>query len=134
MDAVELISVKTYLGGNSVQIEKKIERQTLLLYLRGELDMNTSENLRQVIDQEIDRRGIRSVTLDLEGVSFIDSSGLGVILGRYKKLLPLGGKIPMANVPPHVYKIMELSGLPKIIQFHSENSSGQQDGRKGNAR
>lgn len=115
-------------------IEKKIERQTLLLYLKGELDMNTSENLRQTIDNEIDRRGIRTVILDLQEVSFIDSSGLGVILGRYKKLLPMGGKIMISNVPPHIYKIMELSGLPKIIQFYSEDTLSQEDGRKGNSK
>lgn len=115
-------------------IEKKVERQTLLLKLNGELDMNTSESLRQAIDTEIERRGIRHVILDLEGVSFIDSSGLGVILGRYKKLLPLGGKIVISNVPPHIYKIMELSGLPKIIQFLSDETLSQDDGRKGTVR
>jgi stage II sporulation protein AA (anti-sigma F factor antagonist) len=115
-------------------IEKKIERQTLLLYLNGELDMNTSDNLRQVIDNEIERRGIRTIILNLQEVTFIDSSGLGVILGRYKKLLPMGGKIIISNVPPHIYKIMELSGLPKIIEFQAEDTLSQDDGRKGNAR
>ncbi|AGA69811.1 anti-anti-sigma factor [Desulfitobacterium dichloroeliminans LMG P-21439] len=110
-------------------IDKKIERQTLLLHLRGELDMNTSESLRQAIDSEIERRGVRTVILNLEEISFIDSSGLGVILGRYKKLLPMGGKIIITRVPPHIYKIMELSGLPRIIQF--EEMLGQEDGRKG---
>ena len=111
-------------------IDKKIERQTLLLTLKGELDLNTSESLRQTIDNEIELRGVRTVILDLEGISFIDSSGLGVILGRYKKLLPMGGKIIITRVPPHIYKIMELSGLPRIIQF--EDLPNQEDGRKGN--
>lgn len=110
-------------------MDKKIERQTLTLCLAGELDMRTSENLRQAIDTEIDRRGIRIVILDLHDVTFVDSSGLGVILGRYKKLLPLGGKILIKHVPPHIYKIMELSGLPKIIPFESESSDV---GRTGN--
>lgn len=96
--------------------------------------MNTSESLRQAIDTEIERRGIRTVILNLEEVSFIDSSGLGVILGRFKKLLPLGGKIIISHVPPHIYKIMELSGLPKIIQFDTEDTLSQEDGRKGNVR
>lgn len=113
-----------------MQIEKKIERQTLSLSLAGELDMRTSENLRQAIDTEIDRRGIRTVILDLHDVSFVDSSGLGVILGRYKKLMLLGGKVIIKHVPPHIYKIMELSGLPKIIPFENESSD---EGRKGNA-
>lgn len=112
-------------------MDKKIERQTLFLNLTGELDMRTSESLRQAIDTEIDRRGIRTVILNLHDVTFVDSSGLGVILGRYKKLLPLGGKIQITQVPPHIYKIMELSGLPKIIPFENE-SPNQQEGRKEN--
>lgn len=91
--------------------------------------MNTTENLRQAIDNEIERRGIRTVILNLEDVSFIDSSGLGVILGRYKKLLPMGGKIMISNVPPHIYKVMELSGLPKIIRFFSDETQSLEDGR-----
>lgn len=91
--------------------------------------MRTSESLRQAIDTEIDRRGIRTVILDLHDITFVDSSGLGVILGRYKKLLPLGGIISIRHVPPHIYKIMELSGLPKIIPFENESSD---IGRTGN--
>lgn len=112
-----------------MQIEKKIERQTLSLSLAGELDMRTSENLRQAIDTEIDRRGIRTVILDLHNVTFVDSSGLGVILGRYKKLMPLGGKIIIKQVPSHIYKIMELSGLPKIIPFENESSEEERKGK-----
>lgn len=96
--------------------------------------MNTAETLRQAIDTEIERRGIRTVILNLERVSFIDSSGLGVILGRYKKLLPMGGKIIISNAPSHIYKIMELSGLPKIVQFDADDTLCQEDGRKGNSR
>jgi len=114
-------------------MEKIIDRQTLLLRLSGELDMNTSEQLRQIIDSDIERRGIRTVILNFANVQFIDSSGLGMILGRYKKLMSLGGKLKITNVPPHIYKIMELSGLPKIIRFYPDEISAREDGRKGNA-
>lgn len=98
-------------------MRKKIVRQTLQIYLEGELDMRNAHELKNLIDLDIEKKGIRTIILDLENLDFIDSSGLGVILGRYKKLLPLGGKIKIANVPPHIYRIMELSGLPKIIEF-----------------
>ena len=98
-------------------MKKRIERQTLHLYVDGELDMTTAGQLKNIIDIDIDRKGIRTVVLHMDNLQFIDSSGLGVILGRYKKLLPLGGQIKIANVPPRLYRIMELSGLPKIIQF-----------------
>ncbi|KLU61403.1 anti-sigma F factor antagonist [Peptococcaceae bacterium CEB3] len=110
-------------------MEKNIERQTLLLRLDGDLDMKTAETLRQAIDNEIERRKVRTVILNLEKVQFIDSSGLGVILGRYKKLVPLGGKIKITNVPAHVFKIMELSGLPKIIDFYQTEAAAREEGR-----
>ncbi|MDI6813791.1 MAG: anti-sigma F factor antagonist [Desulfitobacteriaceae bacterium] len=112
-------------------MEKKIERQTLILRLDGDLDMKTAGTLRQAIDHEIERRGIRIVVLNMENVKFIDSSGLGVILGRYKKLLSLGGKVKISNVPPHIYKIMELSGLPRIIRFFSDETAAQADNEEG---
>ncbi|HHV64793.1 MAG TPA: anti-sigma factor antagonist [Peptococcaceae bacterium] len=104
-------------------MKKRIERQTLHLYIEGELDMNNADELKQLIDSEIDKKGIRTVVLHMGGLTFIDSSGLGVILGRYKKLLPLGGKVLISNVPPHLYNIMELSGLPKIIEFIPEEKA-----------
>ena len=110
-------------------MDKKVERQTLLLRLDGELDMKTANNLRIEIDREIERRGIRTVILNFQNVAFVDSSGLGVILGRYKKLLALGGKILITSTPPHIYKIMELSGLPKIIKFYADEASAVEEGR-----
>ncbi|AFV01513.1 Anti-sigma F factor antagonist (spoIIAA-2) [Dehalobacter sp. UNSWDHB] len=98
-------------------MNKRIERQTLHLYLEGELDMKNASELKSVIDLDIEKKGVRTVILHLDDLHFIDSSGLGVILGRYKKLLPLEGKLKIANAPPHIYRIMELSGLPKIIEF-----------------
>lgn len=116
-------------GGVALNLEKKIERQTLLLRLTGELDMKTADTLRQAIDHEIEKRGIRTVILNLQEVQFVDSSGLGVILGRYKKLAPMGGKLKITNVPPHIYKIMELSGLPKIINFYLDEAHAYEEGR-----
>ena len=117
------------LGGLVLNLEKKIERLTLLLRLEGELDMHTASMVRQAIDIEIEKRGIRTVILNFQDVRFVDSSGLGVILGRYKKLLPLGGKLKITNVPPHIYKIMELSGLPKIISFYLDEAHAYEEGR-----
>ncbi|NLL53006.1 MAG: anti-sigma factor antagonist [Peptococcaceae bacterium] len=98
-------------------MRKRIERQTLHVYLEGELDLHNADELKEAIDIEIDKKGIKNIVLHMEKLTFIDSSGLGVLLGRYKKLLPLGGKLKVTNVPPNIYKIMELSGLPKIIEF-----------------
>ncbi len=104
-------------------MERKIERQTLHVFLTGELDMKNATELKNTIDMEIDKKGIKTVVLHMGDLNFIDSSGLGVLLGRYKKLLPLGGKLKVADVPPHIFKIMEMSGLPKIIEFISDETA-----------
>ncbi|MDR2736041.1 MAG: anti-sigma factor antagonist [Gracilibacteraceae bacterium] len=101
-------------------MQKHIAQQTLTLYLSGELDMSNADDLKTLIDRDIDRKRIRTVILDLSAVTFIDSSALGVILGRYKKLLALGGKIQITNTPPHIYRILSISGLPGIIEFTSD--------------
>lgn len=112
-----------------MKLEKKIERLTLFLRLDGELDMHTASIVRQAIDLEIEKRGIRTVILNLQDVRFVDSSGLGVIIGRYKKLLLVGGKLKITNVPPHIFKIMELSGLPNIISFYLDEAHAYEEGR-----
>jgi len=104
-------------------LRKIVERRTLHVFLEGELDMKNADELKNTIDTEIDKKGIKTVILHMDDLRFIDSSGLGVLLGRYKKLLPLGGKLKISNVPPHIYKIMELSGLPKIIEFLSDETA-----------
>jgi stage II sporulation protein AA (anti-sigma F factor antagonist) len=88
--------------------------------------MSNAEELRNLIDRDIDRKRIRHVILDLSAVTFMDSSALGVILGRYKKLLALDGKIQIANAPPHIYRILSVSGLPRIIEFTSSGSDGKE--------
>ena len=112
-------------------MRKKIERQTLHLFLQGELDMNNANDLKAAIDNDIEKRGIRTIVFHMDDLKFIDSSGLGVILGRYKKLVPLGGKIQIQNVPAHLYKIMELSGLPKIIEFIPDKNLQKDPNLKG---
>ena len=129
MGNLEIITTEINLGGMVLKLEKKIERLTLLLRLDGELDMHTAAMVRQAIDLEIEKRGIRTVILNLQDVRFVDSSGLGVIIGRYKKLLPLGWKLKITNVPPHIFKIMELSGLPKIISFYLDEAHAYEEGR-----
>ena len=58
----------------------------LIVYLFGELDHHNAEVLRVKIDDRIDREGIKKVILSFQGVSFMDSSGIGAVIGRYKKI------------------------------------------------
>lgn len=98
-------------------IEKKYQRDTLIVKLTGELDLVVAEEFRRTVDSELERRQIRNLVINLAGVSFIDSSGLGAILGRYKRIAQGGGRISIAAPRPPVRKILELSGFPRLMPF-----------------
>jgi stage II sporulation protein AA (anti-sigma F factor antagonist) len=101
----------------SLQVEMSHHRQVLVTRLIGELDHHTAENVKNRLEEEI-AQGIRHIVLSLEGLTFMDSSGLGVILGRYKQITQLGGKMVVCSVNPSVYRLFEMSGLFKILPIH----------------
>jgi len=87
----------------------------LVVRARGELDLDTSREFRLRVDADLDRFGSRDLVLDLAGVTFLDSSGLGAILGRYKKVAENGGRLALAGFAPHVGRLLELSGIMRIV-------------------
>lgn len=88
----------------------------LVAHLIGELDHHSSQEVRVKIDDRIDRDNITNVILDFSKVTFMDSSGIGVVVGRYKKIASNGGNICVADVSKSVNRVFELSGLFKIIK------------------
>lgn len=98
---------------------EKIE-QTLLVKISGELDLSTSPLFREQVEETFESEpALRYLILDMSETSFIDSSGLGAILGRFKKLSQKGGKLSFIHVPAHLVKLFELSGLMRIMEIHS---------------
>lgn len=86
--------------------------------------MHVATEFRQKVDNALETSGVQNVVFNLQGVNFIDSSGLGVLLGRYKKISSLGGVMSAAQIQPQVSQIFELSGLLKIIKlYHSEKEA-----------
>ena len=92
-----------------------IKQGVLIVRAEGELDMHVVDEFRRSIDEAFEKSGVKSIILDLKGVTFIDSSGLGAILGRYKKVNHSGGKLLAANAHPQVKRIFEMSGLLTVI-------------------
>lgn len=91
---------------------------TLYVGLSGDVDELASRTLRPLIDEEIYTARPKIVVFDFAKVGFVDSTGLGLIFGRYKKLVAIGGELLVANVPTHVDKVFRASGVysvcPKI--------------------
>jgi stage II sporulation protein AA (anti-sigma F factor antagonist) len=87
----------------------------LIASLAGELDHHSAEYVRQKIDNELMKSSNRDMILDFSEVSFMDSSGIGVVIGRYKNIQKLNGKLAIINLNSQVRRIFEMSGLLKII-------------------
>lgn len=104
-----------------MDLELKLVRNTLVVRIKGELDMLVAEKLRREIDNRLDSREINTLIINLDQVTFIDSSGLGVIIGRYKKVSAAEGRMYIVGARPSVEKILFFSGINKLIpMFKSE--------------
>ena len=93
------------------------KRDTVTAYVTGELDQCSAPGIRRELDQLIFDPSVRRLVLDLKGMRFMDSSGIGVILGRYRVLARRGGSGAVKNMNAHVEKIFYLSGMNQIIQI-----------------
>lgn len=93
----------------------------LIVQVDGELDLETSPVFREKVESKLNQyEMIKHLILDLKKVNFIDSSGLGAILGRFKRLSQQGGRVSAVNVSPQVRRIFELSGLLKIMKIYGD--------------
>lgn len=96
------------------------EDKLLILKITEELDHHTVEKIRRKADYEIERYIPRKVIFDFNQVSFMDSAGIGLILGRYKNISILGGKLELRSVSEQVIKILDMSGVSKLIEINKE--------------
>ena len=111
-------------GGLRLYIETERIGSNLIVEIEGELDLETSPTFREAVDEKLNQYdSIKHLILDLKKVSFIDSSGLGVILGRFKRLNQKGGKISAVNVSDQIKRIFQLSGLLKIMEIYEDRHS-----------
>jgi len=89
----------------------------LTFTLSGEIDHHSALFLRQTADELIYKHRPMSVAIDLSKIDFMDSSGLGFIMGRYALLKKLGGSIVLTDPNVRVKKILSLAGLERIIKI-----------------
>ncbi|OEH85701.1 anti-sigma F factor antagonist [Desulfuribacillus stibiiarsenatis] len=102
----------------NLTVSHKNSQDSLIVYLSGELDQHTADIVRSAIEKEWTKKLAKHIVLNLENLTFMDSSGLGVILGRYKQVNNDGGKLVICCINRQVDKIVELSGLKKIMSFY----------------
>ena len=107
-----------HMKGMIHKMEKEFEstRNALVVNLSGEIDQYAAAELKGKIDIEIEASPKKNMIINLAGVSLMDSSGIGLIVGRYKAVRAVGGKLVICGAIPSVNKMIELSGICKVIE------------------
>ncbi len=90
----------------------------LVVHMMGELDHHSAEEVRNKVDDRLERDGFNKLVMDFSGVTFMDSSGIGVVIGRYRKLSLKKGRVYICKVTGSVKRVFELSGMFKIIPLY----------------
>ncbi|MBO5305172.1 MAG: anti-sigma factor antagonist [Clostridia bacterium] len=101
-------------------IEGRLDGQTLTVILKGEVDHHNALKIRTSIDRLIVEKKPTKLVLELGRIDFMDSSGLGLIMGRYKKINELGGELIIRNPNEAVLKICRLAGLSRLIKIETK--------------
>ncbi|MBM4762183.1 anti-sigma F factor antagonist [Bacillus sp. B15-48] len=101
----------------SLSIDLEIKNDVLCIRLSGELDHHAAEELRKQATKALESPTVRHIVLNLENLSFMDSSGLGVILGRYKQIKQLNGEMIVCAISPPIKRLFDMSGLFKIVRL-----------------
>jgi len=103
-----------------MQVQLIRRKKSLIVRLKGELDHHTSIVFRQAVEKELEKEIIQNLIINMENLTFMDSSGIGVILGRYRQVKARGGKVIICGLGKHNQKILEMGGLLKLIPVSSD--------------
>ncbi len=95
------------------------KENVLIIRLNGELDHHEANILREKWQAQLQQNPIQHIVLNVEDLTFMDSSGIGVILGRYKEIIRTGGQMVVCSVHEPIKRIFEMSGLFKILRLES---------------
>lgn len=95
-------------------IQTDYKNDILTVYLSGEIDHNRAADIRTTIDSRINSTRPKRLELDFSKVSFMDSSGIGLIMGRYRAVGLVGGDLKIKNIPENLSRIIELSGVTSL--------------------
>lgn len=93
--------------------------------ISGELDLSTAQAFREKVESEVLLTGIYNLILNLKNLTFIDSTGLGALLGRHKSITGAGGRFIVCDVPPKIMTLLEMAGLTAVLDFAHTQSDAE---------
>lgn len=95
-------------------VQTVLSQDDLTAMLVGDIDHHTAREMRKEIDALVEKHHPTLLRLDFSAVQFMDSSGIGLIMGRYRLMTLIGGRVLVCNVPPHLKRIINLSGVGSL--------------------
>ena len=116
-------------GDKAMPLKLYAEENKVVACLMGEIDHHGAGRLREEIDGMLERMRPDTLILDFREVTFMDSSGIGLLMGRYRALGMRGKCVQVVNVNSHIAKLLRLSGVGKYIEICGiKKSAGEQEG------
>ena len=103
-----------------MSVEFKGGGENLVAFLHGEIDHHTAGEMRREIDRAVDLHMPASLTLDFSDITFMDSSGIGLVMGRYRNLAKTGAQLCVSGTSPQIYKMMKLAGIERLATLESK--------------
>ncbi len=108
--------------GERMNLKLMEENGVLVAAVAGEIDHHSAVLLREKVDRQIAARRPRKLCIDLSGVSFMDSSGLGFIMGRYRNMAGLGGEVSVKGAQGRIEAVLQMSGAYRYVKKAEEEA------------
>lgn len=100
-----------------VTLQSDARQQRLTAFLDGEIDHHSAKSIREEIDLAVSEQLPKELWLDFRSVSFMDSSGIGLVMGRVRLMSLHGGQVAVCNPSAHISKVMRLSGIDRLAKL-----------------
>ncbi len=97
-----------------MSVEIRTAGETVTAYLSGELDHHSAREMREAIDNAVELNMPAKLVLNFKDISFMDSSGIGLVMGRYRLLAKTNARLYIKGASPQIYKVMKLAGLERL--------------------
>ncbi|MGL4344374.1 MAG: STAS domain-containing protein [Cellulosilyticaceae bacterium] len=109
-----------------MEMKCEVEKGVLLVTVVGEIDHHTSVEIRETVDREFQKKRAKNIAFDFENIQFMDSSGIGMLMGRYRNVAICGGSVGLYNVHGNIDKLLGISGVYKLMRVYANKSEAIQ--------
>ncbi len=103
-----------------IDVKITFNNSTMFAVLTGEIDHHTAFKIRSLLDINIEANHPKLLVLDFTDISFMDSSGIGLVMGRYKQMKYIGGDLKIINPSPQIKKVMTLAGFDRLAVIEND--------------